>query len=79
MKGSDGQRWARPDEPILHTLNDEREQPHTFFHNINYRTSRKYINVEKIKVVLLLQLVVRPSPVCETDAASLQLLPHGQP
>ena len=47
-----GKRWARPEEPILHNLNDEKEEPHVFFHNINYRTSRKYINIEKIKVCL---------------------------
>lgn len=46
-----GKRWARPEEPILHNLNDEKEEPHVFFHNINYRTSRKYINIEKIKIL----------------------------
>ncbi|KAG2427019.1 hypothetical protein HYH02_014665 [Chlamydomonas schloesseri] len=51
LTGEAGKRWARPDEPILHTLNDEKEEPHIFFHNTNYRTSRKYINVEKTKIL----------------------------
>ncbi|KAG2487597.1 hypothetical protein HYH03_013875 [Edaphochlamys debaryana] len=51
LTGEKGQRWARPAEPILHTLNDEKEEPHIFFHNTNYRTSRKYINVEKVKIL----------------------------
>lgn len=51
MKGVEGKRWARPAEPILHTLNDEKSEPHTFFHNLNYRASRKFINVEKIKIL----------------------------
>ena len=48
--GAEGKRWARPEEPILHTMVDEKEEPHVFFHNTNYRISRKYINAEKIKV-----------------------------
>ncbi|GLI59928.1 hypothetical protein VaNZ11_001975 [Volvox africanus] len=51
LTGEPGKRWARPDEPILHTLNDEKEEPHIFFHNTNYRTSRKYINLEKVKIL----------------------------
>ncbi len=43
-------RWARPEAPILHSLPDEKAEPHVFFHNSNYRISRKYINVEKVKV-----------------------------
>lgn len=43
-------RWARPEEPILNSLPDEKVEPHVFFHNSNFRTSRKYINVEKVKV-----------------------------
>ena len=43
-------RWARPDAPILHSLPDEKAEPHVFFHNSNYRISRKYINTEKVKV-----------------------------
>lgn len=50
MQGPEGKRWARPEEPILHTLPDEKAEPHIFFHNTNYRTSRKYINAEKVKV-----------------------------
>lgn len=50
MSGEEGKRWARPDAPILHNLVDEKEEPHVFFHNTNYRISRKYINVEKVKV-----------------------------
>lgn len=45
-----GKRWARPEEPILHDLHDEKAEPHIFFHNINYRASRKYINIEKVRV-----------------------------
>jgi hypothetical protein len=44
------QRWARPEEPMLNTLPDEKAQPEVFFHNSNFRTSRKYINIEKVKV-----------------------------
>ena len=50
LSGSEGKRWARPEEPILHNLPDEKAEPHVFFYNTNYRTSRKYINFEKIKV-----------------------------
>ncbi len=50
MSGEEGKRWARPDAPILHDLSDEKAEPHVFFHNTNYRISRKYINVEKVKV-----------------------------
>lgn len=50
MTGEQGKRWARPEEPILHTLNDEKEEPYIFFHNSNYRVSRKFINIEKVKV-----------------------------
>lgn len=50
MTGEPGKRWARPEEPILHNLNDEKEEPYIFFHNSNYRVSRKYINIEKVKV-----------------------------
>ena len=42
--------WARPAEPILHTMADEKAEPAVFFHNTNYRISRKYINTEKCKV-----------------------------
>ncbi|GAX82302.1 hypothetical protein CEUSTIGMA_g9731.t1 [Chlamydomonas eustigma] len=49
--GSEGKRWARPDTPILHDLPDERAEPHVFFHNSNYRISRKYINAEKVKIL----------------------------
>eukprot|EP00199_Chlamydomonas_sp_CCMP681_P004821 CAMPEP_0119109470 /NCGR_PEP_ID=MMETSP1180-20130426/17924_1 /TAXON_ID=3052 ORGANISM="Chlamydomonas cf sp, Strain CCMP681" /NCGR_SAMPLE_ID=MMETSP1180 /ASSEMBLY_ACC=CAM_ASM_000741 /LENGTH=144 /DNA_ID=CAMNT_0007095227 /DNA_START=59 /DNA_END=493 /DNA_ORIENTATION=+ len=49
--GQDGKRWARPDAPVLHNLADEKEEPYVFFHNTNYRISRKYINVEKVKVL----------------------------
>lgn len=48
--GQDGKRWARPEEPMLHTLADEKSEPLVHMHNSNYRTSRKYINVEKVKV-----------------------------
>lgn len=51
MAGEDGKRWARPDAPILHNLDDEKSEPHVFFHNNNYRISRKYINVEKVKIL----------------------------
>lgn len=51
MTGEDGKRWARPEEPIYHSLNDEKEEPYIFYHNTNYRTSRKYINIEKIKIL----------------------------
>lgn len=51
MAATPGQRWARPDAPILHTLPDEKAEPMLFFHNTNYRISRKYINVEKVKVL----------------------------
>ncbi len=50
LSGSEGKRWARPEAPILHSLPDEKAEPHVFFHNTNYRISRKYINVEKVKV-----------------------------
>lgn len=50
MSGAEGKRWARPDEPLLHDMNDEKAEPHTFFHNNNYRISRKYINQQKVKV-----------------------------
>ncbi len=43
-------RWARPEQPFLHDLADERAEPLVFWHNTNYRISRKYINVEKVKV-----------------------------
>ena len=46
---ADGKRWARPDAPILNSLPDEKAEPHVFFHNSNYRISRKYINAEKVK------------------------------
>lgn len=49
MSGKEGARWARPEAPILHDLADEKGEPHVFFHNTNYRISRKYINVEKVK------------------------------
>lgn len=64
LAGEPGKRWARPEEPIVHTLNDEKEEPHIFFHNTNYRTSRKYINVEKVKVgsLGLLSLSRRDGP-----------------
>mmetsp|Transcript_14059 Transcript_14059/g.30448 ORF Transcript_14059/g.30448 Transcript_14059/m.30448 type:complete len:144 (-) Transcript_14059:538-969(-) len=51
FSGEPGKRWARPEEPILHNLVDEKEEPHIFFHNTNYRISRKYINVEKTKIL----------------------------
>lgn len=51
MAGDKGKRWARPDAPIVHSMDDEREEPHVFFHNTNYRISRKYINVEKVKIL----------------------------
>lgn len=51
LTGEAGKRWARPEEPILHNLNDEKEEPYIFFHNTNYRTSRKYINIEKVKIL----------------------------
>ncbi|KAJ9527886.1 hypothetical protein QJQ45_005537 [Haematococcus lacustris] len=47
---TEGQRWARPETPILHNLANEREEPYVFHHNSNYRVSRKYINAEKVKV-----------------------------
>lgn len=50
MNGAEGKRWARPDEPLLHEMDDEKAEPHTFFHNNNYRISRKYINQQKVKV-----------------------------
>jgi hypothetical protein len=43
-------RWARPEAPILHDLPDEKAEPYMFFHNSNYRISRKHINAEKTKV-----------------------------
>lgn len=52
MAGEEGKRWARPDAPILNNLEDEKAEPHVFFHNNNYRISRKYINAEKVKVSL---------------------------
>ena len=55
--GEQGKRWARPEAPILHTMQDEKEEPHVFFHNTNYRISRKYINAEKIKVQTLCVLL----------------------
>jgi len=51
IAGQEGARWARPEEPILHDLADEKGEPHVFFHNTNYRISRKYINVEKVKIL----------------------------
>ena len=50
MSGEQGKRWARPEEPIYHNVVDERAEPHIFFHNANYRISRKYINIEKYTV-----------------------------
>ncbi len=50
LAGAEGKRWARPEAPVLHSLADEKEEPLVFFHNTNYRVSRKYINVEKVKV-----------------------------
>jgi len=47
---NESERWARPAEPILHELEDEKAEPNVFFHNTNYRISRKYINIEKVKV-----------------------------
>ena len=47
---TEGERWARPAAPILHELEDEKAEPHVFFTNTNYRISRKYINIEKVKV-----------------------------
>ena len=52
---AEGKRWARPEAPILHSLPDEKAEPHVFFHNTNYRISRKYINVEKVKVGFILR------------------------
>jgi hypothetical protein len=52
MAGKEGQRWARPDSPFLHTLPDEKAEPYVFYHNTNYRISRKFINVEKVKASL---------------------------
>lgn len=49
LAGAEGKRWARPDAPILHDMQDEKEEPRVFYHNTNYRISRKYINVEKVK------------------------------
>ncbi|KAF5836987.1 putative NADH:ubiquinone oxidoreductase 17.8 kDa subunit precursor [Dunaliella salina] len=46
-----GERWARPAEPILHDMEDEKAEPTVFFHNTNYRISRKYINIEKVKML----------------------------
>eukprot|EP00798_Chlamydomonas_sp_ICE-L_P028098 gene28098-31206_t len=51
LAGEEGKRWARPQEPILHNMVDEKEEPHVFFHNTNYRISRKYINAEKIRIL----------------------------
>ncbi|KAJ9528249.1 hypothetical protein QJQ45_014232 [Haematococcus lacustris] len=48
---TEGQRWARPETPILHNLANEREEPYVFHHNSNYRVSRKYINAEKVKIL----------------------------
>lgn len=59
---SEGERWARPASPILHDLEDEKAEPHVFFTNTNYRISRKYINIEKVKV-----------SVCMFDAGSVML------
>lgn len=51
MQGEAGKKWARPEEPILHNLADERTELHVFYHNVNYRASRKYINAEKVKLI----------------------------
>ncbi|MEW5302915.1 MAG: hypothetical protein WDW36_005653 [Sanguina aurantia] len=51
MSGAEGKRWARPEEPLLHDMNDEKAEPQTFFHNNNYRISRKYINQQKVKIL----------------------------
>lgn len=70
--GEEGKRWARPDAPILNDLPDEKAEPHVFFHNTNYRISRKYINVEKVKV----------SPAsagpCEAEAGTLHACEPGR-
>ncbi len=66
--GEEGKRWARPEAPILNDLPDEKAEPHVFFHNTNYRISRKYINVEKVKVSCL------PAKVC-MHASSRRGLP----
>lgn len=50
-KGALGRRTARPDEPILHDLHDETEVPMIMYHNSNYRTSRKFINYEKYRIM----------------------------
>jgi len=47
---SETRRWARPEAPVLHDLVDEKAEPSVFYHNTNYRISRKFINVEKVKV-----------------------------
>eukprot|EP00955_Chlamydomonas_euryale_P035889 350255-Chlamydomonas_euryale.AAC.45 len=57
IAGQEGARWARPEEPILHDLADEKGEPHVFFHNTNYRISRKYINVEKVKASCIMVLL----------------------
>lgn len=42
---------SRPETLILHSLPDEKAEPLLFFHNSGYRVSRKYINVEKVKIL----------------------------
>ena len=34
----------------MHDLEDEKAEPLVFMHNTNFRISRKFINVEKVKV-----------------------------
>lgn len=51
LSSQEGKRWARPEEPVLHKLEDEKSEPYVFFHNTNFRLSRKYINIEKVKLL----------------------------
>ena len=75
MAGEEGKRWARPEEPILHALADEKEEPHLFYHNTNYRISRKYINIEKVKVSIMLSSSARLREKPGTDRIlALQIL-----
>nr|7AR9_p Chain p, PDSW [Polytomella sp. Pringsheim 198.80]7ARD_p Chain p, PDSW [Polytomella sp. Pringsheim 198.80] len=42
--------WARPEEPILHNLKSEKEEPHVYYHNNNFRVTRQLIHFEKTKI-----------------------------
>lgn len=43
------ERWARPNAPIVDS--EARKSVSAFYHNINYRVSRKFINYEKTKIM----------------------------